>query len=251
MTSSQSAVDSRLNASFGKVLAVEVAAYAVLIVLALIPGVSYGDSDIPSVVSFAVVGSVAMIALLTVFSPFRDGVAGHVISVIVGLLSAVCATTMMLGKVIFPTDFTGDDSFWMQEGWIAGVGGLLIVLIVASFARQMVRKERSHLIRSLSHNVVEGIAMISSAGWCFLPSILPVDFGESAATTQYVSIPVWGCSVVVVVAVAVTFGVCSYLWNRDADPEPDANRPWIGRALLPVMLTGAVVGIASLATVML
>lgn len=251
MTAPQSAVGSKSNASFGKVLAVELVAYAILIVLALIPGVSYGDSDVPSVVSFTVVGSVAMIALMTVFNPFRDGVAGHVISVVAGLLSAVCATTMMLGRVIFPPDFAGNDLFWMQEGWIAGVGGLLILLIVISFARQMAREERSHLIRSLSHNIVEGVAMISCAGWCFLPSILPVDFGESASTTQHVSLPVWGCSVAVVVAVAVVLGVCSYLWNRDADPEPTANRPWIGRALLPVMLTGAVVGVASLATVLL
>lgn len=83
--------------SFGKVLAIQIVAYVVLVVLALIPGISYGNPDNPAIVSYTVVASVVMIVLLTVFSPFRDGTVGHVISVIAGLLSVVCATTMMLG----------------------------------------------------------------------------------------------------------------------------------------------------------
>ena len=38
---------------------------------------------------------------------------------------------------------------------------------------------------------------------------------------------------------------------RDAAPEPDARSPWIGLALLPVMLTGLAVGLAALAIVVL
>ena len=171
MTASEkAAVKSAQKASFGKVFAVQIAAYVVLVVLALIPGISYGNTEEPAIVSFTVVASVAMIALLAVFNPFRDGVVGHVISVVVGLLSVVCATTVMLGRAIFPAGLGNEDTFWMQEGWIAGVGGLLILLIVVSFGRQMARENRTHLIRSLSHNVVEGVAMIGSAGWCFLSS---------------------------------------------------------------------------------
>ena len=43
--------------------------------------------------------------------------------------------------------------------------------------------------------------------------------------------------------------ICSYFWHRDADPEPTARDPWIGIAMLPVMIAGAVVGIAALAVV--
>ena len=43
--------------------------------------------------------------------------------------------------------------------------------------------------------------------------------------------------------------VCSYFWHRDADPDPTARDPWIGIAMLPVMIAGAVVGIAALAVV--
>ena len=169
MTASEkAAVKSAQKASFGKVFAVQIAAYVVLVVLALIPGISYGNTEEPAIVSFTVVASVAMIALLAVFNPFRDGVVGQVISVVAGVLSVVCATTMMLGRAIFPAGLGDEDTFWMQEGWIAGVGGLLILLIVVSFGRQMARENRTHLIRSLSHNVVEGVAMIGSAGWCFL-----------------------------------------------------------------------------------
>ena len=50
---------------------------------------------------------------------------------------------------------------------------------------------------------------------------------------------------------AVALTVCSYFWHRDADPEPDARSPWIGLALLPVMLTGLAVGLAALAIVVL
>jgi hypothetical protein len=252
MTASDAATRPQdLRGSFGKVLAIQIVAYVVLVALALVPGICYGNPDNPAIVSYTVVASVAMIVLLTVFSPFRDGAAGHAISVIAGLLSVVCATTMMLGRVIFPTDFAHRDTFWMQEGWIAGVGGLLVLLIVVAFGRQMARENRTHLIRSLSHNVVEGVAMISSAGWCFLPTILPlVHNGENAASTEYGSALAWALASAVTLAIIVALGVCSYLWQRDADPDPKANKPWIGLALVPVMLAGAAVGIASLATVM-
>jgi len=151
--------------AFGKVLAIQIVAYVVLVALALVPGIAYGDSANPAVVPFTIIGSLAMIALLVVFSPFRDGTAGHVIAVIAGLLSVVCATTMTLGRAIFAADATGGKDFSMEDGWIAGVGGLLILLIVISFGRQMARENRTHLIRSLSHSVVEGVAMIASAGW--------------------------------------------------------------------------------------
>ena len=74
MTASEkAAVKSAQKASFGKVFAVQIAAYVVLVVLALIPGISYGNAEEPAIVSFTVVASVAMIALLAVFNPFRDG----------------------------------------------------------------------------------------------------------------------------------------------------------------------------------
>lgn len=225
--------------AFGKVLAIQIVAYVVLVALALVPGIAYGDSANLAVVPFTIIGSLAMIALLVVFSPFRDGTAGHAIAVIAGLLSVVCATTMTLGRAIFAADATGGKDFSMEDGWIAGVGGLLILLIVISFGRQMARENRTHLIRSLSHSVVEGVAMIASAGWCFLPTVLKAIGTGAVGTVAFV----------VVMLVIVALAVCSYSWHRDADPEPTARDPWIGIALLPAMIAGAVVGIAALAVV--
>ena len=163
----------------------------------------------------------------------------------------MCATTVMLGRAIFPADLGGEDTFWMQEGWIAGVGGLLILLIVVSFGRQMARENRTHLIRSLSHNVVEGVAMIGSAGWCFLSTLLPIRSGENAASTEFAVNPAWIVSVIVSLLLIVALDACSYWWNRNADPDPQSKNPWIGIALLPVMISGIVVGLASYANVML
>ena len=234
MTASEkAAVKSAQKASFGKVFAVQIAAYVVLVVLALIPGISYGNAEEPAIVSFTVVASV--------FNPFRDGVVGHVISVVAGLLSVVCATTVMLGRAIFPAGLGNEDTFWMQEGWIAGVGGLLILLIVVSFGRQMARENRTHLIRSLSHNVVEGVAMIGSAGWCFLSTLLPIRSGENAASAEFAVSPAWTVSVIVSLLLIVALDACSYWWKN----------PWIGIALLPVMISGIVIGLASYANVIL
>ena len=83
--------------AFAKVLAIQIIAYVVLVALALVPGMMYGDAAKPAAVPFTIIASLAMVVLLVVFSPFRDGVAGHVIAAIAGLLSAICATTVMLG----------------------------------------------------------------------------------------------------------------------------------------------------------
>lgn len=108
--------------AFAKVLAIQIIAYVVLVALALVPGMMYGDAAKPAAVPFTIIASLAMVVLLVVFSPFRDGVAGHVIAAIAGLLSAICATTVMLGNVIFPAGLDGGKSFSMEEAWIARRG---------------------------------------------------------------------------------------------------------------------------------
>ena len=123
--------------AFAKVLAIQIIAYVVLVALALVPGMMYGDAAKPAAVPFTIIASLAMVVLLVVFSPFRDGVAGHVIAAIAGLLSAICATTVMLGNVIFPAGLDGGKSFSMEEAWIAGVGGLLILSTVAASLRML------------------------------------------------------------------------------------------------------------------
>ena len=102
--------------------------------------------------------------------------------------------------------------------------------------------------------------MIASTGWCFLPVLLPTTHSRAAAMSAASGATVdmfsnvtmtWVVAAIVTVLVAVALTVCSYFWHRDADPEPDARSPWIGLALLPVMLTGLAVGLAALAIVVL
>ena len=44
----------------------------VLVALALVPGMMYGDAAKPAAVPFTIIASLAMVVLLVVFSPFRD-----------------------------------------------------------------------------------------------------------------------------------------------------------------------------------
>ena len=92
--------------------------------------------------------------------------------------------------------------------------------------------------------------MIGSAGWCFLSTLLPIRSGENAASADYGSTTAWAVAVIVALLLIIALDACSYWWNRDADPDPQSKNPWIGIALLPVMISGIVVGIASYATVM-
>ena len=147
-----------------------------------------------------------------------------------------------------------------RKRWIAGVGGLLIVLIIVSFGRQMARENRTHLIRSLSHSVVEGVAMIASAGWCFLPVLLPTTHSRAAAMSAASGATVdmfsnvtttWVVAAIVTVLVAVALDRVLVLLAPRRRPRADARSPWIGLALLPVMLTGLAVGLAALAIVVL
>ena len=93
--------------------------------------------------------------------------------------------------------------------------------------------------------------MIGSAGWCFLSTLLPIRSGENAASTEFAGSPAWIVSVIVSLLLIVALDVCSYWWNRNADPDPQSKHPWIGIALLPVMISGIVVGLASYANVIL
>ncbi len=194
--------------AFGKVLAIQIVAYVVLVALAFVPGIAYGDSANPAVVPFTIIGSLAMIVLLVVFSPFRDGIAGHVIAVIAGLLSVVCATTMMLGRVIFAADVTGGKNFSMEDGWIAGVGGLLILLIV-DLLRTPDGPRKPHAPHPLA------VAQRGRRRCDDRQRRLVLPAGGTEGD--------WHGRVVVVVLVIVALAVCSYFWHRDADPEPTAR----------------------------
>ena len=212
-------------------LAVQVAAYAVLVGLACLPGSGAVSSSTFSVTGFAVA---AIIMIFAFFCPLRDGVPGRVTAIVLGFVAMVCASTPFLGQFVFARH---DAQYISAAAWCAGVAGLLVVLVVAAFIRQMARPKRTDMIVQLAHMVTDGVASIAASGWCFLPML----FHEASAPD------VWRIVCVTVVVVgAVALAVVSRLWYREAQPLPGARAAWVGFGLLPVMLTGALVGIAAL-----
>lgn len=228
---------------FVKVLITQVVAYLLLIVVSL-PSPAH-DVHAAVNLTYTVVPVVVMMALFLWGSPLRDGVAGRVIAGIVGVGSLVCAAVQALHGMLFPVPAEGAEHavvrVFSQETWAAGIVVLLIVLVLVSFARQMARENRVHLIRSLSHGVTGGVAMIAAPGWCFLPDFMK----ECGGATGLASTAV-GVSCVVIVVLAVLLAGASYLWARDADPTPRVDHPYIGLGLMPVMLMGPVIAVASL-----
>lgn len=198
---------------------------------------------------------VVLMAVFVVCSPLRDGMAGHVAAVLLGAASLVFAGTDVLANALAALG-DGDAAGAAASGvaasgvaasdprmsrliaWFAGVGGLLVVLIVVSFIRQMARAERSHLIRGLSHSVLEGVAMVLAPGWLALP--------------EYMALPDTGAndvamitSVVVLGALIVGLAVASRWWVAEADPDERARAPWLGIVVLPALLAGPLLAIAT------
>lgn len=238
---------------------VQAGAYAALIVASIIATIAMPSTSMAaagsvffiSALPAAVVGLVLSALWLNRFcSPLRDGVAGRVISGILGLLSGAFAVTTLLNGIVNPAKATGAEGvdvseFHQSQAWLAGVGVLLIALIVVAFGRQMAREERSHLIRSLSHNVLDGVCAISVFGWCFLPGVL-----QTLTCAQHLhdaglfwAVPV---SLIAIVLVIALLAVASYWWHAEMDPPQDARCAWVGVALAPVMLSGAAVALVAL-----
>ena len=228
-----------------RMLGVQALAYVVFIVVALVFSAMRGPRDGVSSASVAVV-AVVVLAVFHVCWPFRAGMADRIIGAVAGVLSLACVSTSF-GSMVVPAN----DAIMSNEltrntypmlRWAAAVAGLLVLLTVVAFGRQMAREERSHLIRALSHCVTGGAASISLGGWVFLPYVVAVGrhAGATAGTTKFVAL------IVVMVVVALVLAYASVFWCRELDAADNAREPWVGVALLPVMLFGLVVFAAAL-----
>ena len=235
-------------APFSRSVWLQIALYVVLVALACIPG-----SNAVSSVMFSLTGFVVgvMIMLFAFFTPLRDGIPGRVTGVILGLLGMIFASTPMLGEFVFGSMGSpsrpqlGSPGTLAVCAWFAGVGALLVVLVVVAFGRQMARLDRSHLIVQLSHMVMDGACTVLCSGWCFLPMLMQ-GFGESKAESANGELWVGIAGVVAIVVFAVGLGFMDRVWYRDSRPLEGAQAPWVGFALIPVMLTGGLVALATL-----
>lgn len=228
-------------------LVAQLVAYAILIALCAL---SDGTNIIPGSTAFpwTILAVVPMIVLLPFFSPLRDGIPGRIIAVICGWVAVFFAMSPRLGDLIFVSIAQHDrdadmaDFFVMPQAWLAGVGVLLIALLVCGFIRQMARKDRKHLILQMSQMILDGVCAIAASGWCFLPSVWRLMRQPRPDSLSWVPVTAF-CAVIVC---AIAMGVVSALWHRDVEPLHNARAPWLGIGLMPVMLTGASVGIAAL-----
>ena len=80
------------------------------------------------------------------------------------------------------------------------------------------------------------------AGWAFLPYVVVAgQFVEGEASTgKFIAL------IVAMIVVALLLAYASVFWMKELDPAEDAREPWIGVAMLPVMLFGLVVFAAAL-----
>ncbi|MBW3081298.1 hypothetical protein [Bifidobacterium saguinibicoloris] len=236
---------SKWNAKRGAMLGAQALAYVLLLAVGAVWGLGpsgVGDSPLMPVLTLLVMA--AVLIAFHVCWPFRATLIDRAIGLIAGALSLAAAAVQVYG--VYVPDDTADDQLlagtYPLARWAAAVAGLLVVLTIVSFARQMLRKERSHLIRALSHCVTGGAASISLAGWFFIPYVTA---GVSAGFTAEFGIIVAGI-IAAMVVFAVVLAVSSSWWLRELDAAPDARAPWLGVAMLPVMFFGLVVFAAAL-----
>ena len=233
------------GATCARMLVVQALAYVVFIAAALAFSATQDPLGGPAATGVAVV-AVAVLAVFHVCWPFRAGVADRVIGAAAGLLSLACVSTA-LGSVVVPAsdaimnDELARNTYPMMR-WAAAVAGLLVLLTVVAFGRQMAREERSHLIRALSHCVTGGAASLSLGGWVFLPYVVAA--GRNAGATG--NMPKFVALIAAMAVVALLLAYASVFWLRELDPADNACEPWVGVALLPVMLFGLAVFAAAL-----
>lgn len=217
-------------------LLVQIVAYVVLVALACIPG----SANVGGVVYSLLLSVVGVLIMLSAFfTPLRDGLPGRITACVLGFCSMICAATPFLGELVFgvhPDGVERSESLSVSA-WLAGCATLLVVLLVVSFARQMARNPRTDMIVQMSHMVMDGVSCIAAAGWCFLPMLMHADGVRPV---------VRALALAAVALVALALAAMSCLWTRDVRPLDDARSPWIGMGMMPVMLTGAAVGIAVL-----
>lgn len=218
---------------YGPVLAVQVVALILLVCAGVFGG--------PVIVALLCVA--AMVAF-TVCWPFRGTWADRLIGALAGVVSLVFAFNALGSGALYPPLHT-TGKLAVAAGplirWACVYVFVLAAFTVIGFARQMAREQRTDLVRSLSQSLTGVVAMTSMPGWLFVV--------VAACAHPFGGSRFWAADVVCVVALAlaVLMVIASRFWLKDFDPDPAVPAPWVGIALLPVMLLGLVAFAATLA----
>ena len=194
---------------------------------------------------------IILLALIT-FWPLKGSNADKAIPFLASIASMWCATMALKGwlpsSVIDNDAEVSIDKFVAAirpyERWAVNFALILVAATFISFARQMLREDRSNLVRNLSHSLSASIACAALPGWLFLPSIIRFTFSIRILELG-VLVAVLGLFIVIILA-----GL-SHLWVKDAQYNAGTVFPQIGTALLPIMMGGMVVYGAGLAMLLI
>ncbi len=231
--------DVRTPRSAKGVVITQLVAYAALLIVAAL--VSIWPSD-PVLIVWTILVAVTGLGALLRWWPFDDTFRTSVVERMVSGLAGICAF-VAAGMVVphLVRDPGAATSRASITSWAVVFGILVTVLVIVGFITQMLRTVRSHLIRSLSHAVFGGIACVSAAGWCFLPVFIAI------ALTSGGGKHVAGVVIVmaVVLLILLSLGAAAASWWREG--AEDGSHDYIGVALLPVMIGGIAMYMATLA----
>ena len=229
------------NVGGGTLVAAQVSAYLLLGVCGLLPtvcGLRFDTAFAPGTL-LPVLGAAILVSVYHMVWPFR-GLPG------LGRFSWLLSWALGLVSILFGWRVlaTGDRYVTFRSAsvlWACAFGVLMTVLVVVGFGRQMLRRDRSHLIITFSRCIISGVGSAAAGGWCFLPFLF-VEGGEAyerGLACQY------ALTMVIVIAMAVSISLIGVLWRGDM--ELTAPRTWVGLALLPVMFAGLPVFLGALA----
>lgn len=223
-----------------QLIGVHALAYALLAACSAIP-VLLGlplDEPLSAGVLMPVIGAMALVIVFHVHWPFAH-IAG------LGWFSRLFSTAIGLASVCYGWHVlvVGDRYVTYRSAsvlWGCLFGILMTVLVIVGFGRQMLRRDRSHLIVTLSRCIISGIGSASAGAWCFLPMLLL----EGARAHRYGLIWQYVAVVAVVAVLVIGISAIGVLWR--GDEELAGARSMIGVGLLPVMFAGLPVYLGAL-----
>lgn len=242
--------------------------------LLILPALVAGALEFPATARIiqVLVVVIALLALLVCWPFAGPGIPADPdrgICVLLGLISLALA--FLLPRPAGLDRFRGDgsdlDAVWpLTRLWLESSAVLLTILAVFMFARQMARKNRRMVIRGISATALSGLAVICASGWVFLPAFCSL-FAKAAASAPLPAI----LTLVVGLVLLLGLVLAGWQWGRDlaggladesgktgrsgrtdqvtsADQVGSSDRTggpaWFGMALVPVMLSGALVMLA-------
>ncbi|NMN00344.1 transporter [Bifidobacterium sp. DSM 109958] len=219
---------------------VQAAAYVLLLACAALPvalGLTPDETFSPGVL-IPVACALALVLAFHAMWPFR-GIPGlgwfsRLFSALIGVVSVAAGWHVLVVGDRYVT-YRSASVLW---GCLFGI--LMTVLVIVGFGRQMLRRDRSHLIVTLSRCIISGVCSAAAGGWCFLPMLL-LEAGRAELRGlgwQYALVAL------AVLVLVLCIGAIGVLWRGDA--ELVAPRSWIGLALMPVMLSGMPVYLGAL-----